>query len=742
MKLSKYFPLLILVFFVAIYFKQLFLGFLPIPSDTIVGLYHPFRDSYAKDYPNGIPYKNFLITDPVRQQIPWRFLSISLEKKLELPLWNPYNFSGTPLLANFQSAVFYPFNILFFILPFSFAWSLLIVLEPFLAGLFLYLYLRNLSLHKPSALFGSVVFAFSGVCVAWMEWGTIVHTLLWLPLMLFSTDNLLAKKRKLPWLLLLIISLVSSFLAGHLQIFFYIFLVLVSYIFARLVQGKNLKNIYYFFLAFLIFGVITFPQWFSTVRFILLSARDIDQSYLQNPGWFIPWQNLIQFLIPDFFGNPTTLNYWGIWNYGEFIGYIGILPLIMAFYALFFRRDRKTLFFGIIFFLSLIFALPTFFAKIPFVFNFTFISSAQPTRILAITDFSIAILAAFGFDYFLKRKKEIIYPLGFVFLCFMSVWMFVFFGGKSILSLKDLTVAKSNLFFPTVIFASTLIVLLISVFIRNKNIKNFIYFLLFLIMAVDLFRFGWKFLPFTKQEYLFPQTKAISFLQKQKKPFRIMSLDSQLLPPNFSAMYRIESVEGYDPLYLKRYAELISAMERGKPDIHSPFGFNRIITLHNVSSNFINLLDVKYVMALSDLNDKNLNKVFQEGKTRIYKNKSSLPRAYFAENLEFANDKQDAINKLFAVKSFEKSVVVENGLGLERKYSVGKVKITDYQENKVTLETENSGNGFLFVSDTYYPTWHVKIDGKEDKIFLTDYNFQGVLVSGGKHVIVFYQSLF
>src|SRR5258706_9791718 len=94
------FPLGILLVIAIIFFRQtIFNGLLPIPADTIVGLYHPYRDFYAKDYPRGIPFKNFLITDPVSQLYPCRSLAIDLEKRLQLPLWNPYNFSGTPLLA-------------------------------------------------------------------------------------------------------------------------------------------------------------------------------------------------------------------------------------------------------------------------------------------------------------------------------------------------------------------------------------------------------------------------------------------------------------------------------------------------------------------------------------------------------------------------------------------------------------------------------------------------------------------
>src|SRR5689334_7457327 len=100
--MRKLLPFGFLVVFILLFFKQVFIGgYLPIPSDTIVGLYHPYRDLLAKEYPRGIPFKNFLITDPVRQLYPWRQLVINAEKKLQVPLWNPYNFSGTPLLANF-----------------------------------------------------------------------------------------------------------------------------------------------------------------------------------------------------------------------------------------------------------------------------------------------------------------------------------------------------------------------------------------------------------------------------------------------------------------------------------------------------------------------------------------------------------------------------------------------------------------------------------------------------------------
>ncbi len=754
--MKKIIPIIAISFIVVIFFKNfIFEGLLPVPSDTIVGLYHPFRDKYAKDYPRGIPFKNFLITDPVRQQYVWRFLVVSSEKKMQLPLWNPYNFSGTPLLANFQSSPFYPLNFLFFIIPFNYAWGIFIFAEPLLAGIFLYLYLTNLKLNKYASLIGAISFSFSGFSVAWLEWGTISHVAMWLPLLLFSIDKIASsgKNRKLNiWILVYLFSLISSFFAGHLQTFFYLFIFSYVYFFVRWIQFGWQKNTLFLFIFInSLFIILTSIQWIPTLQLILLSARNIDSVGFNNLGWFIPWQNLIQFIAPDFFGNPTTLNYWGVWNYAEFVGYIGILPLIMAIFAIFFRRDKKTLFFGTMFFLSLIFSLPTFFAKIPFVLHIPFVDTAQPTRLLFITDFCLAVLSAFGFDYFLKkRKRAIIYPLSFLALILIFLWIFVIFGNHifSFVSTDNLLIAKRNLFLETALFAFLIapIFFLITFPRMDRRFTIMIYIIIVATTVFDLMRFGLKFTPFTNKSYLFPSTSSTSFLQNQKGQFRIMTTDQRILPPNFSTIYRLQSVDGYDPLYLSRYGELIAASQRGEPNINPPFGFNRIITPDKYNTKIINMLGVKYILSLSDLKDNNLKKVFSEGETRIYENKDSLPRAFFVGKIVQVNNKNEAIKTIFKEDFIPASIAVVESkkLALDKltNLSIGSSDIVNYSANNVKIITNNNDKGFLVLMDSFYPTWKATIDGERVDILRADYNFRGIVVPKGKHIVEFYDSLF
>jgi len=751
MKKNLFF-LVLICFAVVIFFKAFLLnGLLPIPSDTIVGLYHPFRDFYAKDYPNGIPFKNFLITDPVRQQYVWKNLVLESEKKLKLPLWNPYSFAGYPLLANFQSSVFYPLNLLL-ILPFASFWSLFILLQPLLAGIFLFLYLNNLRLARKASLLGSLTFAFCGFSIAWLEWGNILHTVLWLPLILLSIDKLLdinSRKSTIVWSIMLIFSSLSSFFAGHLQTFFYLAAFSTVYFLAKFIIGRRqLRILGIFGIIAILITVISLVQLLPTINFILLSARNLDQSWL-NPGWFIPWQNVLQFFAPDFFGNPATLNYWGIWNYGEFVGYVGIVSLIFAFFAIL-RKDKKIIFFVAMILISLLFVLPTPLAKLPYKYALPFLSTAQPTRLLFIIDFSLSVLAALGFDYFLKVKNQIkiIYILGIFSLIFAGLWIYVFRFGKGI-SQINLLVARQNLIFPTVVFIlSSIFIVSIILFPRKisqrETAVRFFSFLIIGLLLVDLLRFGWKYTAFTDNAYLFPTTKTTAFLEKNLGNYRIMETDSKILPPNFSNFYKFQSVDGYDPLYLQNYAEFAAAWGRGVPDIFPPFGFNRIITPENYTSDFANLLGVKYVLTFNPITEPNFKLVAEEGQTKIYENTNVLSRTFFIGRTIYANNKQSAIDLLFDKNYPLKYRAVVEGQGAEnlsRAWSVGLAQIISYEENKVVIKTQNQGDGFLVLTDTNYPSWHVTIDGKEARIYKTDYNFRGVIVPKGDHILSFYISL-
>ena len=355
-------------------------------------------------------------------------------------------------------------------------------------------------------------------------------------------------------------------------------------------------------------------------------------------------------------------------------------------------------------------------------------------------------MSAFGLDYLINNydRKKLFTLLSIFLIFFAGIFSTTIFGAKIFkIDLANLIIAKHNFYLPLLIFVSSGFLIFMFDFAKKRKLEKYLIAILILITVFDLFRFGWKFTPFTSQNYLFPNTKVLSFLENQNdKNFRIMTDDSRILPPNFSIMYHLQSVDGYDPLYLLRYGEFILALERGRPDISPPFGFNRIITPHNYNSPLLSLLNVKYLLTFSDIKSPNFNLVNQQGMTKVYAVKNYIPRVFFAQNLEYAQNKNEDIDLLFD-KNFvpKKTAVVEKTNLTQKNYPTGSAKIISYSSNRIVIQTNNLGDGFLVLLDIYYPTWSATIDGKKTEIDLTDYTFRGIQVPAGKHTIEFDDNL-
>ncbi len=714
------------------FYKTLIFGLLPVPSDDLVGLYHPYRDFKASEYPNGIPYKNFLITDPIRQQIPWRKLVIDSYKNGTLPKWDATSFSGTPLLANIQSGAFYPLNILFFIFPFHIAWTMLIISQTLLSGIFFYIFMRVLSLGPIPSLFGAVIFSFSGTSIAWLTWGTILSAWMWTPLILSSVHKLLThdKRRAWVWEIIAVFSIVSSFFAGHLQVFFYSSVLSVSYAAWLTVGYKKIHWIKPIVgIALAVFAII-FYQLNVVLKWLPSTSRITGGSAWHSEGFFIPLQHLAQFIAPDFFGNPATLNYWGVWNYGEMVGYIGIAGLVFALLGI----SRQTMFWLAIATISLLFAIESPISALPYVLHIPFLSSLQPTRLLIIVDLALSVFAAHGLSKFLTSHKRNYTPIVIIGGLLALLWgIFVLHGAFGI-TLQNAQVIKRNLFVPTILYIGVSGLFVMFQFLKGRVARVTVVFIFIMFAIFDLIRFGWKFTPFTDQELFFPRTKVLSYLENAPRPFRMMTLDDRILPPDTNTYYGIESVNGYDPIHSLRYDQFISAMERGEPNINPPYGYERIIVPKNINSPLFNLLGVRYIVSFNELMDKRFKKVLTEGQTNVYENQSMLPRAYLVSNAIYKQTDQEIINTLYSKTfNFQFDAVVETSIDiLNTELQVGEsATITRYEPEKMTISVKTTQPRLLVIGNMYNPNWKATIDGKLATLIRTNYLFIGVVVPVG-----------
>lgn len=760
--IKRFWPFLafLLIFFGI--FHKIFFGLFPFPGDLLVSWFFPYNSGGWEGYSSWVTHKEFIAADVVRQLFPWRSLAIELFKDGQIPLWNPYAFSGYPLLANVQSAVFYPLNILFFIFESKIAWIIYILLQPILAFIFTYLFVRSLRLSKYAGLFCGLSFGFIGYMATWFEWGVVGHSGLWLPLALFGITKYF-RTNSIRFLLISSIALSCSIFAGHIQTTTYVALTTFSYYAFCAFSTKDnfikrlkvfMSGVWFIFLPLGITAIQVLPSF----ELLQLSARNVPESLEIFHRFQLPYSHLLTIFAPDFFGNPAVGNLWGK-SYAEFMGYFGIVALTFAVIGCIYQRGNKLIYFFLALSgLALIFALPTPLSEALTIFHVPVLDTSSPARTLFIFQFSFVILAGFGIDVYLFKKGFFWKSLFLLAFAYLALWIFTTvapFLPQTASLTPFLSVIKRNLLIPTIIFITTFALIFIGS--RFNKYKIIIFFCFVLISGFEYQYFLYKFSPFSPIAYFFPQHPLMSYLQDKTPPDRIYGYYTARLETNLPMQWRLFSPEGYDSLYIKRYGELLNASfpkeqkkTLGRSDAILPESMP--IKDSNAKRALMNILDVKYAV-YKDYNEPPIgstqNRIFpldrfklihQEYKWKVYENINAIPKASIFYDFIVEKDNDKIIETLFRKDfPYNKKLILEefpsDFVPSDNKFTPA--KIISYKPNEIRIETDTKADGFLFLSDNYYPGWNAYIDNVETKIYRADHSFRAIFVSQGKHNVRF-----
>ncbi len=110
-----------------------------------------------------------VLTDPVWQFVPWLEFARGELLAGRLPLWNPHQDGGVPLLGNAQAAVASPLAIPAIVLGIAVGWNVTLLLKILVAATGTFLWLRDLGRSRAASALGAVMFSLSGPFVAWLE---------------------------------------------------------------------------------------------------------------------------------------------------------------------------------------------------------------------------------------------------------------------------------------------------------------------------------------------------------------------------------------------------------------------------------------------------------------------------------------------------------------------------------------------------------------------------------------------
>ncbi|WP_165071742.1 YfhO family protein [Paludisphaera rhizosphaerae] len=167
--------------------------------------------------PGSLPFEpaNRLLMDPVLQFQPWLAFNRSEIRAGRLPLWNPYAGCGAPHLANAQSAVFDPFNLIIVLGPWPTALAWTAAARLWFAGLGAFLLARSWGFGPWGRWFVGLTFPFCGFLVVWLLY-PVTPAAVWLPWVLLASDRAIASpSARSAGLLALCVG--GVLVAGHIQ---------------------------------------------------------------------------------------------------------------------------------------------------------------------------------------------------------------------------------------------------------------------------------------------------------------------------------------------------------------------------------------------------------------------------------------------------------------------------------------------------------------------------------------------
>ncbi|MDP3724361.1 MAG: YfhO family protein [bacterium] len=733
--MNKFIPLFAMFGLWILFFFPLHEGKVPMPAEALVTQYFPWNMS---DY--GLSDRRAAIaTDVFRQQLPWLSLVVDEIRAGRWPLWNPYNFSGMPLLANLQSHVFHPSTLLFLLLPLIPAWVIFVVSLPLVAGISMYLFLRALGRSTPASLVGMIGWMGASFIILWLPWGFIPYGIVILPLLLWCVEKLVKDSR---WWILFVLLLFAEIVSGYVQVVLYTLMVVGVYsgfVFfrERVHRGRLIVLIVLaFIVSFGLSAIQLLPSWEA----YKLSPREgqasseIFFSYLLRPEYFTT------LLAPSFYGNPLNHNLFKT-QYHETMLFVGIVVLFFALVSVFGKKKAKLEWFFLLLGLtSILFALPTPLASLPVFLQIPILSSGIPSRIIALTQFSLIVLASFGFDRWRKGEMR-------------NVFFSLFVLGAGLGSLWFIAVTHAWQLSLRALFVPSLVIgTIAAVVVGHRWIGSFrrVAMAAFIVIAmVEAAHFFHRNVAFSSRDLIFPAHPVLSWLQDHQNIDRHYGEGRAGFDFNFSTYYRFFSTEGFDSLYPRRYGELLASARDGqlpkeilRSDAILPASYSA------QKERLMNLLGIRYIFHQEGYLDQEFSQrlrekntpLFREGETLIVENTDALPRVFLASNYEIFSDRVSLIERLYdPMFDQRRTILLEEDPGFSPRDDAekGSVQIESYLPSSLSMHVQTDQLQLLFLSDQWYPGWTATVDGRGTKIYRANDSFRAVVVPAGSHQVQF-----
>jgi hypothetical protein len=341
--------------------------------------------------------------------VHWRYFGFHELKSGNLALWNPHCAGGWPFFGDFQSALLYPLNFLYLLLPLGPAINWTIALHVFLGGAFTYYWVRHRGLHSLACLLSGVMFMLCGPHFLQVHAGHLPNlcTLIWAPLLFLAIDRVVDRPGLAPCLLGMFAAAMSV-LAGHPQFVFYMGVAAGVYCVLQVARCRQRGRVIAGLGAIALGGAaLSAVQLLTGLQEGGEEMRSIGMPYHLAASYSFPPENFLTLVAPWFLGDMKSVPYWGRWYLTETSLFVSVMGVVLAAYGMAHGRPATRRFSILMLAVVLVLAMggytPLFYLLYHFVPGFNLFRGMD--KFLWLAALFLSALAGMGMDEMLRGSK-------------------------------------------------------------------------------------------------------------------------------------------------------------------------------------------------------------------------------------------------------------------------------------------------------------------------------------------------
>ncbi len=727
-------------------------------------------------------------------------LSIYFQEQGEYPLWQPYIFSGMPAFSSlmFTKFVYFPNIVLDLLTAIGIPALWKMLLHYIFAALGVFVLLRYFRIDLIPAILGGAAYMLTPFFVVMITagHGSQMMTAAYLPWLIFAVIRVFRQPGLASALLLAVIAGLQL-QRGHVQVAYYGWMAAGWFVVVELIQRIRSKNWENFlpalgwFTAALLVGIgLAAVLYLPSLSYAEYSIRGGGSggglTYDYATSWSFPPAEIISFLISDWFGFGGQ-EYWGGKPFTEHSDFFGVVWFLLVAAAFLNREHLKIK----IFLLSgmLLALLVSFGSYWPWFYDILFNilpyfnKFRVPSMILILMQVLAAILAGFGLQALadasieLRKKWDRTLLIKTCVLVGFLVIAVLFKDGlqnafgnvvdnapKAHPALADTRVAMWHKSLLWSLLMGVAITGLIWAWIQEKIPRQIFLLAVAALVVIELGRVDWRFantaIPASRVKATEQASPAVrQLLQLQKQGSGRVFPAHQLFGNNALALHGLESVGGYSPAKLQVYQDflehqsfeqefLLKYYDQGPNGVSQKSIDEVDSTLRKQHLDALKALQARYLISPYPIPEPKFtalgqfNHIFrgQRMPVVLYRYDEAEKRAWFAE-LVTGVDGYAAAHMRMGQSGFDihrEAIVTDPEQSVRTgDYSAGDVKISARSLQQMELMTSNREEGFLVLSEIFYPNgWRATLDnGDELKILQTNDILRGMVVPAGDHTI-------